>query len=115
MRASEKMKALMDLVKLQEKLIRAARGNPPNDRVPYSFEQRILARLKAEPAVELAALWARAMGRAAALCLCIMLLLLGAWLRFGPTHTAAPGDLSQEFENTLLAASDLDQPADSAW
>ena len=104
----------MNLVDLQEKLIRAARGNPPSDRVPYAFEQRILARLETEPAVELAALWARAMGRASALCFLAMLL-LGAWLHFGPGHNAAPGDLSQDLENTLLAASDQDQPADSTW
>ena len=36
----------MNLPKLQEKLLAAARGNPPGDQVPYAFEQRVMARLR---------------------------------------------------------------------
>ena len=32
-----------------------------------------------------------------------------------PNIAAPTSDLSQDFENTLLAAVDQDQPADSAW
>jgi hypothetical protein len=30
---------------LEKKLIATARKNPPNDRTPYAFEQRVMARL----------------------------------------------------------------------
>ena len=110
----------MDLARLYRELIAAARANPPSDRVPYAFEKRVLARLKLQPALEdLWALWARALWRAAASCVGIMLL-LGAWSLLGPT--APPGsssppaaDFSQHLESTLLAAVDQDQTTDSAW
>ena len=37
----------MDIKKLQEALIAAARANPPGNAVPYAFEKRIAARLRA--------------------------------------------------------------------
>jgi hypothetical protein len=106
----------MNLAELQRKLVAAARANPPGDRVPYAFEGRITARLKALPVFDGPALWARALWRAAAPCVAIMLL-LGLWSWFTPdTVGPAPGDLSQEIENTLLAAVDQDQSVvDSAW
>ena len=104
----------MNLGKLHETLVQAARTSPPSERVPFAFEQRILARLRATPLPEPGVLWARALWRSAALCFCIMVL-LGAWVRLAPPRNPAPGDFSQELENTLLAASDQDQSADSAW
>ena len=55
-----------------------------------------------------------AVARAVAPCVAIMLL-LGAWSLFTPSAKVPSGDLSQEIENTLLAAVDQDQPADSTW
>lgn len=104
----------MNVDKLHEKLILTARANPPSDRVPYAFEQRILARLNTQPVVDSAALWAGALWRATAPCVAIALL-FGAWTLFAPRHNPPAGDLSQEFENTLLAAADQDQSADSTW
>ena len=103
----------MNLFELQRKLVAAARSNPPSERVPYAFENRIMARLMARPVLDGCALWARALWRAAAPCVAIMLL-LGAWSLFRPPNPPA-NDLSQELENTLLAAADQDQPADSTW
>jgi len=40
----------MNLAGLQRKLIAAARANPPSDRVPFAFEKRILAQLRARAA-----------------------------------------------------------------
>ena len=104
----------MNHAELERKLIAAARANPPSDRVPYAFEKRIMARLAARPMLDGWELWGRALWRAAAPCVAIMLL-LGAWSFFKPPASAPATDLSQDLEQTLLAAVDQDQPADSAW
>ena len=104
----------MNLAELERKLIAAARANPPSERVPHAFEKRIMANLAARPVADDWALWARALWRAAAPCVAIMLL-LGAWSFFDPQGSTAANDLSQELENTLLAAVDQDQTTDSTW
>jgi hypothetical protein len=104
----------LNLVELNRKLIAAAKANPPSDHVPYAFEKRVIARLQAPVILDDWALWSRALWRAAAPCVAVMLC-LSAWAAFAPvTHTPAT-DLSQDLENTLLAATDADQPADSIW
>ena len=104
----------MNLGPLERKLIAAARANPPSDRVPYAFEKRIMARLATRPVVDDWALWARALWRAAAPCVAIMLV-LGAWSFFAPPASTSANDLSQDLEKTLLAAVDQDQTVDSTW
>jgi hypothetical protein len=104
----------MNVDELQRKLIAAARANPPSDRVPFAFEKRIMARLAARPRLDEWALWSRALWRAAAPCFAIMVL-LSAWAYFVPNPSTPVNDLSQEMENTLFAAIDQDQPADSGW
>ena len=104
----------MNRADLEQKLVAAARANPPSDRVPYAFEKRIMARLAARPVMDDCALWARALWRAAAPCAAIMLL-LGAWSFYAPPSNAPVGDLSQQLEQTLLAAVDQDQTTDSIW
>jgi len=103
----------MKLVELERKLIATARANPPSERVPYAFEKRIMACLAARPIPDRWAMWGRALWRAAAPCVAIMLA-LGAWSLFTARSTPPPGDLSQQLEQTLLAAVDQDQPADYA-
>ncbi len=56
----------MKLSELHNKLIAAARNNPPDDRVPYAFEKRITALLAARPVTDRWALWSRALWRGAA-------------------------------------------------
>jgi hypothetical protein len=104
----------MDQVELHRKLIVAARRHPPSERVPHAFERRILARLRACQIVDHWALWSRALWCAAAPCVGIMLLLLGAWWWRSPASTPAPNNLnlSQDFENTVLAAAEPEQPFD---
>ena len=107
----------MNLESLRQKLLAAARANPPRDHVPYAFEKRILARLKEKPALDLAALWARALWRAAAPCVAITLL-LGAWSQISvdPAATgliAEDQDLAQHFEQTMLAA--VDDSTEESW
>src|SRR5664279_4475457 len=97
----------MNHAELERKLIAAARANPPSDRVPYAFEKRIMARLAARPLADGWELWGRALWRAAAPCVAIMLL-LGAWSFFTPQTSSSATDLSQQLEQTLLAAVDQD-------
>jgi hypothetical protein len=96
---------MYDWQSLQKKLIAAARANPPGDGVPYAFEKRVLALLAARSAVtDRLALWVRGLWQAAASCVAVAVL-LGAWAFFNPAATNAD-DLSQNFENTLLASVD---------
>ncbi len=97
----------MNTEELRKKLLAAARANPPRDHVPLAFEKRVLANLAANPAANIAALWARALWRAAVPCVAVTVL-LGAF-SFMPTSTTNATneeDLSQTFEQTLLASSD---------
>jgi hypothetical protein len=104
----------MNLDKLHETMILAARGDTPSDAVPYAFEQRIAARLRTLPVPDGWALWAGALWRGAASCVAIMLL-LGAWTYLPPVQKAPAGDLTQQFEQTLLAATDQEPATDTTW
>lgn len=94
----------MNLEQLHNKLIAAARATPPDDRVPYAFEKRILARLATPPASDVAALWARALWRAAVPCVGVTVLVGILSLTLVSSETASAGDdnLSQQFEQALL-------------
>jgi len=105
----------MNLEHLQNKLLAAAKANPPADRVPLAFEKRVLAHLTAKSPVDLTTLWSRALWRATVPCLALMLVLTGfALFPTGTTNsggntivtTAATDDLPAVFEETLLASSD---------
>ena len=107
----------LNLTELNRKLIAAARSNTPSDKVPYAFEKRILSRLQQPVKLDNWALWSQALWRAAAPCVAVMLL-FSAWAAFAPvTHGSRPPgtDLSQDLENTLLAATDSEQPVESLW
>lgn len=101
----------MKLEQLRQKLLAAARANPPGDHVPYAFEKRILARLAAQPLPDLWNLWANALWRAAVPCVALVLV-LGAVSFFvagnngnGNGKTTAE-EFSLDFEQTMLAAVD---------
>lgn len=100
----------MDVETLQKKLIAAAKTTPPRDSVPYAFEKRITARLKGQTVMDEWGLWAGSLWRAAVPCVAITLL-LSAW-SFFPAAKPAPSDLSQEIENTVLAAVEQEQGSD---
>ncbi len=104
----------MNLIELQRKLLAAARSDPPSDRVPYAFEKRIMARLKSAPRLDEWALWGRALWRATAPCIAIMVLLC-AWSLLAPLNHPPASDLSQDFENTVFAAVDQESSTDSLW
>lgn len=103
----------MNLEDLQKKLFAAARNNPPEDRVPYAFEKRILARLAIQPATDSSAFWARALWRAAVPCVALTILLTALSLTLVSNETTAvasqENDISQQFELALLAPAGLEE------
>ena len=65
----------MNLAELQKKLIAAARLNPPDDRVPYAFEKRIMALIAARTGADRWVFWTRGLWRAAASCVAVAVVL----------------------------------------
>jgi len=102
----------MNLDELERRLFAVARAEPVSEQVPFAFEKRIIARIMESPRLDAWSFWARALWRAAASCVAIMLL-LSAWSFFAPQPSASSTtDLSQEFENTVLAAVEPEPPVD---
>ena len=95
----------MNLAELHKKLIAAARANAPGDRVPHAFERRVTALLASRVAPQNLDWWVRGLWRAAVSCVAVALL-CGAWVVFTPKTAPGSTDLSQDFENTLLASVD---------
>ncbi len=96
----------MNLAELQKKLIAAARLQTPDERVPYAFEKRITALIAARKAADQWLFWTRGLWRAAAACVAVACF-FGAVSLFTPKTVENTNDLSQDFENTLLASADL--------
>ena len=93
----------MNLPELHSKLIGAARATPLDDRVPYAFEKRIMARLTGESPLDAWALWGNALSRAAVFCVIFMAVLsIGSF--FLPTGNKET--LSQDVDKSLMAAVD---------
>ena len=93
---------------LQRKLVAIARAHPPSDRVPYSFETRVMA-LLTRPVADHWATWARALWRGALASLAFMLLLTAmSWVSTVNRNPVSSADLALYFEKTLLAAVDSD-------
>src|SRR5476651_196813 len=99
------MTGIMNLAELQKKLIAAAKTEVLDDRVPYAFEKRIGALLASRVAPQNLDLWVRGLWRAAVSCVAVALV-CGAWTFFSPAASSGSDDLSQNFENTLLASVD---------
>ena len=95
----------MNPAELHDKLIAAARLRTPDDRVPYAFEKRIMAQLAARPVVDQWLAWTRGLWRAAGACVAVAVVF---WTvtAFTPVPPDNANDLSQDFENTLLASVD---------
>jgi len=104
----------MNTTELQRKLIAAARTENPSDQVPYAFEKRIMARLQHAAVIDTCAAWAAALWRAAVPCVGITLALT-AWAFFATGPSSSTNDLSQDLDNTLLAAAVQDQAAQANW
>lgn len=96
----------MNLAELQKKLTAAARQQPPDDRVPYAFEKRVMALIAARSAAARRDFWARGLWRAAISCVALAVV-FGSVSMFVPEVTDNRNDLSQDLENTLLASADI--------
>ena len=95
----------MKLDALQKKLTAAARRSPPDDRVPYAFEKRIMALIAERAVATRRIFWARGLWRAAVSCVALAVV-CGTVSLFAPDVADTGNDLSQELENTLLASVD---------
>lgn len=93
----------MNIAKLQNTLVAAARAHPPGDAVPYAFEQRIMARLKSLPELDRWAWWTGSLWRATGPCVMVTVF-LGVWA-FTAGGVSGSGDsLSADLESTVYAA-----------
>jgi hypothetical protein len=102
----------MNLETLQAKLISTAKANPPSENVPYFFEKRLMAHIRNQSPVNIWALWAQPLWRAAFSCIAITML-CGIW-SMADLNTSESSDLSQDLESTVYAG--LNQHVeDAAW
>ncbi len=95
----------VDIDQLQRKLMTAARSHPPSDSVPYAFEQRVMARLRAAQASGAGRAWAAVFWRAAAPG-GIIAILLGLWTLTSTSGGNRTDSLDADLETTLCAAMD---------
>jgi len=103
----------MELEQLKQKLVAAARSRAPDDRVPYGFEKRLMARLVEAGLPDVWILWSRALWRAAIPCV-LILIFSGLWsARNTQAESTESTDLSQQIENTVL--SELNHNLASVW
>lgn len=91
----------MNKKNLYENLIEAARKLPEDDRVPYSFEKRIMARLESPPQPDSLALWARGLWRATVPCLTLMIA-IGTWSAVSGQATEVEDPLATDLELAML-------------
>jgi len=101
----------MKWVELEKKLIAAARKDPPGDQVPYAFEQRIMARLRAAPQLDQWVSWTRALWWGAGACAAVALA-MSVWTFVPDDDQDYASNFSQDLEQTILASAD---DADNAW
>jgi hypothetical protein len=95
----------MNVERLRERLLAAARAHPPAEAVPYAFEKRVMARLRELPAGDAWAYWSTALWRAAAPCVAVMLL-LGIWTAATSRANGSLESHATDLERTVLAPLD---------
>ena len=104
----------MKLDQLQATLLQTARTDAPSDRVPYAFEQRVMARLAAGGRPDVLAEWTAAFWRAAWSSLAVAVV-VGVVNFATPTPASAGGDALEiaAVDLETLAAQPGDSPAES--
>ncbi len=102
----------MNLETLQTKLVSAAKANPPSSNVPHFFEKRVMAHIRTQAPVNIWAVWAQPLWRAAFSCI-VITMLCGIW-SMADLNTSDSTDLSQDLETAVYAG--LNQHVeDAAW
>jgi len=99
----------MNLDELQNKLMAAARKNPPADQVPYAFEQRIMARLAVAPRLDEWAAWVRSLWYGAAVSVAVAVL-MSVWSIAPDADQDLAANFSQDLEKTILSPNDVGNP-----
>jgi hypothetical protein len=101
----------MNSDRLQQKLIAAARTNPPDDHVPYAFEQRVMARLATVSRPDEWVLWTRALWYGAGVSVAVAVF-ISAWSLVPGGEQDVAANFSQDLEQTILGSPD---DGDNAW
>lgn len=97
---------------LPKTLLEAARSHPPSDHVPFGFEHRIMAHIRALGSEDPWLQWTRALWRAAAPAV-MLALALGVWTSLGnPINLAEEDGFETAIENTVLSSVDA---SESIW
>jgi hypothetical protein len=100
----------MNSGELHKQLIAAARTIPLDERVPYAFEKRVMARLAPSARlVDAWAVWSHALWKGALTSIAIMAC-CGVWAAWAH-HRSVNGDFSQQFESAVFASASTDE----AW
>jgi hypothetical protein len=87
---------------LQKRWLAAARAFPPSDAVPYAFQKRVMARLKAGVTRDLWAVWNQMLWRAAVPCVAVMIM-ASAWTYLLQNGSGSTDTLVAELENVVFA------------
>lgn len=107
----------MNIEQLYQKLIETVRSRPGDERTPLAFEQRIMARLRELPRVDLASLWGRSLWRAAIPFACVALA-IAIWTQSQAPAESAPvyaeAQLT-ELDEVLLAPLVELETEDASW
>ena len=103
----------MNLENLHNKLITAARATPADDRVPYAFEKRVMARLAESVRVDLLGAWSAALWRGALACL-VVTMLSGGWMLWTETHSDTP-EFAHEFSAAVFASAGDSDDETEVW
>ena len=82
-----------------EEFVKLAREMPRDERVPYTFEKRVMANLSTSLAADPLAQWAGALWRAVAPCVAVTV--IAAFVSFSQA-TETPTDLDAALENAVL-------------
>jgi hypothetical protein len=100
----------MNVSELHNKVIAAARTLPEDQRVPYGFEKRVMARLMPSARmVDAWTSWSQGLWKAAIACV-LVTTCCGAWTVWAHRQPAK-ADFSQEFETAVFASASTDE----AW
>ena len=97
---------------LQARLIAVARKTPPQDRVPYAFEKRVMARLAALAPINPWAMWGRSLWRAAFACIAITFI-CGVWSFAAAPPGGNDESFSQSFQSAVYAP--ISQHVGDVW